>query len=173
MGLQEGLKRRLAGAAAAGCLAVTLAVAPAAAASDGTRQWFTTVRVAGPGGETIQAWASGPVFGTGRATEIHFDPSSMTGWWRLAFERGSVVFAFQPTAGDSRPTKQPCVTESTVRGDYALREGTGAFSGVSGTGRFTVHTTTIDVVQPDGTCSQDGRVEVEFGSALGETSRPR
>jgi hypothetical protein len=102
-----------------------------AGASKASTEYFTIVQTSFDGPQTV--YAVGPISGTGTDTVMgpHKDV--------FGFTDGSVTIKHSRT-GNAKNTYDPatCVGTFTEKGTYTIPNGTGAYAGVSGSGRYQV-----------------------------------
>jgi hypothetical protein len=152
----------------AGAITVTgFAGQASAQPARGSNEQFTIIST----GETnVSVIATGGFNAVGTATEQQV--STTTGQGTFTFPDGSIVLTHtNKPGGKSHFDPATCVGRFSGTGTYVISNGTGAYSGVTGSGTFHVRGMTVSAHTPDG-CGDAPIAVVTITRAHGRLSRP-
>jgi hypothetical protein len=133
--------------AAAAAAAVALAITGAATATTNTKtEHFSFIQTQTSGNENLySAIATGGVTDGGTAL-------AGKGTATLRFSRGTIKLATKHGQPHSNANLKLCLETYANSGTYTILSGTGAYKGISGSGKYTLHTTDVGPII-NGKCS--------------------
>ncbi len=127
-----------------------LGFAGSASAQTGTNQRFIVLGSGSDGNETSRVIASGPIRGVGT-----FEETADEDVVRFNFRNGSITLNVPSEEEDEQFNERTCSGSFTFSGTWEIIEGTGAYEGASGSGRFEGRGSFFGERAPGGGCSED------------------